>query len=68
MVRGITATTLMMVSLVDAMVGAVPEVARQVFDRISSGREWEDIGVGTLGGCITRASCSTRLRRGSGNF
>jgi hypothetical protein len=68
MVRGITATTLMMVSPVDAMVGAVPEVARQVFDRISSKKEWEDIGLGTLGWCITQASCSTRLRRGSGSF
>jgi len=49
MVQGITATTLMMVSPVDEMAGSVPEVARQVFERISSEKEWADIGGGHFG-------------------
>ena len=49
MAPGIRATTMMMVSPVDEMTGSVPAVAREVYERIPSSKEWVDIGGGHFG-------------------
>ena len=49
LVPGITAAVMMMVSPTDEILGASPAVAREVYERISSSKEWVEIAGGHFG-------------------